>query len=277
MCKTQARSLCHFNLFRRNQNTILTTEQRNELIRETLAKFNPGVKNFSHDVGLPTHPVGHARGIATSSSILRGYRNDHRRGSQHVEPQQLIDVINAAGIKRWVLMGLYGYVGYLAMPRATQDVDILVGEDELEQTIAAIIARWPALQTDRQEVVVRFRDPGEIAITGEMKQVIDLMLPINDCYAAILSQYHCIDAATGHRIPIIEAACASKFAALVSPYREFEKKQQDAVDLRSIMLPNRDTLDKLLLNQLGDLVYPGGGKELLEYLDLAINKKSFPV
>ena len=194
-----------------------------------------------------------------------------------MEPKQLIDVINAAGIKRWVLMGLYGYVGYLAMPRATQDVDILVGENELEKTIAAIVARWPALQTDRQAVVVRFRDPGEIAITGEMKQVIDIMLPSNDCYRAILSKYHRIDEATGHRIPIIEAACASKFAALVSPYREFEKKQQDAVDLRSIMSPNKDTLDKLLLKQLGDLVYPDGGKELLEFLDLAINKKPFPV
>ena len=194
-----------------------------------------------------------------------------------MEPQQLIDVIKAAGVKRWVLMGLYGYVGYLAMPRATQDVDILVGENELEKTIAAIVARWPALQTDRQTVVVRFRDPGEIAITGEMKQVIDIMLPSNDCYRAILSKYHRIDEATGHRIPIIEAACASKFAALVSPYREFDKKQQDAVDLRSIMSPNKDTLDKLLLKQLGDLVYPDGGKELLEFLDLAINKKPFPV
>ena len=194
-----------------------------------------------------------------------------------MEPQQLIDVINAAGVKRWVLMGLYGYVGYLAMPRATQDVDILVGENELEKTIAAIVARWPALQTDRQTVVVRFRDPGEIAITGEMKQVIDIMLPSNDCYRAILSKYHRIDEATGHRIPIIEAACASKFAALVSPYREFEKKAYDGADLRSIMLPNKDTLDRGLLKQLGDLVYPDGGKELLEFLDLAINKKPFPV
>ena len=86
-----------------------------------------------------------------------------------------------------------------------------------------------------------------------------------------------LDEATGHRIPTIEAACASKFAALVSPYREWERKQQDAVDFRSIMLPNIDRIDRLVLKELGDLVYPDGGKELLEYLQLAIDRKPFPV
>jgi hypothetical protein len=110
-----------------------------------------------------------------------------------------------------------------------------------------------------------------------MKQVIDIMLPSNSCYQAVLKKYHRIDESKGHRIPIIEAACASKFAALVSPYREWERKQQDAVDLRSIMVPNQATLDRSLLSELGDLVYPEGGRELLEFLQLAIDKKPFPV
>ncbi len=256
---------------------LLTVEQRDQLIRETLAKFNPNIKNFSHDIGLPTRPVGHASGIATSTAIIRSYRKDHRRASQYVEPQQVIDVLINAEVQRWVLIGLYGYVGYLSQPRATQDVDVLVGEDELEKTIAAFENRWPQLQTERTEVVVRFRDPGEIAITGEIKQVIDIMLPSNACYAAVLSQYHRIDETTGHRIPIIEAACASKFAALVSPYRELEKKAYDAADLRSIMFLNKDTIDRSLLSLLGDLVYPGGGTEILEFLELSIQKKPFPV
>ncbi len=221
--------------------------------------------------------MGHAIGIATSTSIVRSYRKDHRRASQNVEPQQVINVLNDAGIRRWVLMGLYGYVGYLAQPRATQNVDLLVSEDELESVIAAIEARWPQLQIERMPIVVRFRDPGEIAITGEMKQVIDIMLPSNECYATILAQYHRIDESTGHRVPIVEAACASKYAALVSPYREWEKKSYDAGDLRSMMLPNKDIIDKVILERLGDLVYPGGGAELLEFLDLAINKKPFPI
>jgi len=254
-----------------------TVDQRNELIKAALAKFNPDIKDFSHERGLPTRPLGHGSGIAISTSIVRSYRKDHRRGSQNVEPQQLIDVLDEAGIQRWVLMGLYGYVGYLAQPRATQDVDVLVGEDELEEVIAAIERRWPRLQTERLEIVIRFRDPGEIAITGEVKQVINIMLPSNDCYTAILREYHRTDPATGHRIPIIEAACASKFAALVSPYREWEKKAYDAADLRSMMLPNKDIIDRALLSKLGDLVYVGGGIEIQEFLDLAINKKPFPI
>jgi hypothetical protein len=256
---------------------MLSSEERNARILATLKQTMPHVTDFSHDVGLPTKPVGHRSGIMTSTAIIRSYRKDHRRESQHVEPQAVIEVLQQAQIRRWVLMGLYGYVGYLANPRATQDVDILVSEDEIEQVIEAICKRWPNLIVDRREVVVRFRDPGEIAIDGEMKQVIDAMLPSNPVYQAILDRFHATDEATGHNIPTIEAACASKFAALVSPYRDWNKKQQDAVDLRSIMGPNALTLDRTLLKELGDLVYPGGGSELLEFLQLTLDKKPFPV
>jgi len=255
----------------------ITTEERNRRIREQQAKFAPHVKDFCHDHGSPTKPVGHASGIETSRNILRGYRRLHRKESQNVEPEQVINVLVEAGVKQWVLMGLYGYVGYLAQPRATQDVDILVSEKDLERAIEAIQTRWPKLQMQRLEVVVRFRDPGEIAIDREMKQVIDLMRPIDACYQAILKKHFLFDPKTGHRIPVIEAACASKFAAIVSPYRQWEKKQQDAVDLRSILLPNYETLNRKKLKSLGDLVYPGGGAELLEFLELAKNQKPFPV
>ncbi|MEM6691540.1 MAG: hypothetical protein AAF664_19080 [Planctomycetota bacterium] len=220
--------------------------------------------------------VGHRGGIATSVEISRSYRRDHRPSSQFVEPQQVLDVIRVAGVRRWVLMGLYGYVGYLTEPRATQAVDVLVDFDELDLAIDAIVARWPALQVDRQVVVVRFLDPGEIAITGEMKQVIDLMLPDDDCYHEILQHAHRVDPPTGDIIPTLEAACASKFAALISPNRQFIKKQQDAVDLRRLFVPNQCSIDRFELERLGELVYPGGGHEILEFLDLAIEEKPFP-
>jgi len=256
---------------------MLPIEERNARIIAALKQRMPGVTNFSHDIGLPTRPVGHASGIQTSTSIVRSYRKDHRPRSLFVEPEQVIQVLRDAGIKNWVLMGLYGYVGYLASPRATQDVDVLVSECEMEAAVEAICRRWPTLQVDRQPVVIRFRDPGEIGIDGEMKQVIDAMLPSNLCYEAILEKYHILDPTTGHRIPTIEAACACKFAALVSPYRQWEKKSYDAADLRSIMKPNAATLDRNLLQELGDLVYPGGGAELLEFLQLTIDQKPFPI
>jgi len=256
---------------------VLSTEERNARIIAALQEHMPGVKDFSHDHGLPTKPVGHASGMQTSVRIVRSYRKTHRAGSQNVEPDEVIEVLRSAGVERWVLMGLHGYVGYLPQPRATQDVDVLVHRDELESATAAILRKWPALQPEFLPVVTRFRDPGEIAIDGEMKQVIDLMLPSDKCYEAVLESHYRIDRQTGHRLPVIEAACASKFSAMISPYRKRTRKHFDAGDLRSMMETNHKQLDRDLLAMLGDLIYPGGGAELLEYLKLAIDDKSFPI
>jgi len=56
-------------------------------------------------------------------------------------------------------MGLYGYVGYLANPRATQEVDILVSEDEIEQVIEAICKRWPQRLDTGPHIAERTRRP----------------------------------------------------------------------------------------------------------------------
>ena len=194
-----------------------------------------------------------------------------------MEPQQVIDVLNNAQVRHWVLMGLYGYVGYMAQPRATQDVDILVNESQLERVIEAIQARWPALVVERFPLVARFRDPGEIAIDREMKPVIDVMLPSNACHVAILAAEHRVDEATGHRVPVLEAAIAAKYAALVSPHRDWDRKQQDAVDLRNLIIPNQQRIDHKKLEQLGELIFRGGGAELREFLHLALNRKPFPI
>ena len=257
--------------------SLLTTEQRNARIIAALRAANPHVKNFSHDEGLPTKPVGHQDGIRTSTRILRSYRNSHRRGSQFVEPGEVIEVLRDAGIEDFMLMGLYGYVGYMPQPRATQDVDILISSASVETGIRAISKRWPQLQVQRTEVVIRFRDPGEVSIDGEMKQVIDLMLPSDACYQAILKSHRRIDAATGHPIPTIEAACVSKFSAMISPFRLFVRKQQDAIDLRNLLKTNVGQINEDKLRDIAELTYPGGGDEILDYLRLALDDKPFPV
>ncbi len=256
---------------------MLTTEERNRRILASMQSVMPSVTDFSHDTGLPTKPAGHAFGIKTATRIVRSYRASYRHGSENVEPNEVIEVLQDAGVKRWVLMGLYGYVGYLPQPRATQDVDVLIAGGELQSATDAILNHWPQLTTKVLDVVTRFIDPNEISVTGEAQQVIDLMLPSSQCYEAILDTYCQIDEETGHRIPTVEAACASKFSAVVSPYRQFERKLQDAVDLRQIMVANASVLDRQILSALGDLIYPGGGVELIEYLNLAIAKKPFPV
>jgi len=58
----------------------------------------------------------------------------------------LIDVLNAASVKNWVLMGLHGYVGYMPEPRATQDVDVMVPYSQQQRAQKAISEKWPSLE-----------------------------------------------------------------------------------------------------------------------------------
>jgi hypothetical protein len=156
-------------------------------------------------------------------------------------------------------------------------VDILVGDEEIEQTLTAIQQHWPALIVERTPVVIRCLDPGEVAIDGKLKQVIDLMRPTDQLYQHVLKIEHRTDPSSSYRIPTLAGAIAAKYSAIVSPYRQWERKQQDAVDLRNLILPNLKKIDRQQLHQLGELVYPGGGDELLEFLQLAIDHKPFPV
>lgn len=252
------------------------SDWRDAAIRVAEAKFRPHGRDFSDDHDLAQFPVGHTRGIDTATLLTTRYRHDHRSDSMDVTPRQVMDVLVSAGIRRWVLMGLYGYVGYLAQPRATQDVDVMVSDNELEAAATALSRRWPELNVERFEIVLRFLDPGEVSIDGQVKQVIDLMRPTNGCHEAILAEHHRLDPTSGHRIPTLEAAMAAKYAALVSPHRHWDRKQQDAVDLRGLVLPNQDSIDRDRLRELGELVFPGGGDELLEFLQLAIDRQPFP-
>ncbi len=70
---------------------------------------------------------------------------------------------------------------------------------------------------------------------------------------------------------------AAKYSALVSPYWEWVKKAYDAGDLRSIILTNQQSIDRNEAHRLGELIFPGGGDELLEFIQLAIDQKPFPV
>ena len=95
----------------------------------------------------------------------------------NVSPQEVIDVLVAAGVKNWVLMGLHGYVGYLPEPRATQDVDVMVPSGQRKLAAKAIRQAWPGLIVRELSQVVPFMDPNDLYPNGQPKPVIDLMLP----------------------------------------------------------------------------------------------------
>jgi len=219
--------------------------------------------------------VGHSFGVAKSTSITSNYRRLHRDHSMDVQPDQVAKVLTDAQIETWVLMGLHGYVGYMNDPRATQDVDVMVPYQWKDQARAAIEKRWPSLQAHELEMVIRFHDPGETDRNGKTKPVLDLMLPWSRFQEIILAEHIVIDEQTGHHLPTLEAALASKYAAMVSSYRAVPRKGQDAVDFRIMVLCNRDQIDLTGLRELADAVWDGGANEIEEFLGIVDRGEQF--
>jgi hypothetical protein len=225
----------------------------------------------------PHRPIGHARGVCTSQRLTRQFRQTHRKQAMDISPQQVVDVLVAAGVKGWVLMGLHGYVGYLPDPRATQDVDVMVSYRQRKRAVRAIRAAWPNLEVHELAQVVRFLDPEDKSPDGQSRPVIDLMMPWGKFQQTILRDFVIVDAQTQHRIPRLEAALVSKYAAMISAFRARDKKEQDAVDFRRMVRVNQDRIQRDDLRQLADQVWDGGGAEIERFLDIALSDQPFPV
>ncbi len=224
----------------------------------------------------PKTPVGHARGFRISSRLTSDYRRQYKRHTVDVTPQEVVDCLRAAKIKNWVLMGLHGYVGYLPMPRATQDVDVMVPLSQKKATLKAIQTQWPTLETIELPQVVRFYDPAD-NLDGKPLPIIDVMLPLEDFQKTILKKYIVEDQETGTYVPTVEAAIVAKYAPLISHNRSWDKKQQDAIDFRRIVRANFQRLDRKVIHDLADQIWLGGGAELLSFLEIAMEDKLFPI
>ena len=224
----------------------------------------------------PKGACGHAYGLHKSALLTSDYRVRLRRGIVDVTPQGVIECMLQAQVKNWFLMGLHGYVGYLPMPRATQDVDVMVPYSQRTRAASAIEQRWPMLTRVELPQVIRFVDSSDRDPDGHPKPVVDVMNPWRPFHETILK--HCVltDEATGSRYPTLEAALVSKYAALISPNRSREKKEYDAGDFRRIVRANHQRIDREVLSQLGAQVWEGGGSEVLEYIELTLNDKPLP-
>jgi hypothetical protein len=193
----------------------------------------------------------HVRNLVTSTAISRHYVMNF------IPPEDVIDVLNAAGI-RFLLAGAHAIGGWTNEPRLTQDVDVLVATRHVRQAIRALRAAYPHLQVNDTPVVTRFIDP------ESNKVVIDVMKPNQPLHRVALRYAHRIKAGGRvYDIPSLEYALAMKFAATVSPWRRPLRKVQDGVDFGNIVLAN-PVIDLTKLAKLGERVYPGGGKEILE-------------
>jgi hypothetical protein len=189
----------------------------------------------------------------------------------------VIDTLNSAGIKDWVLMGLQGYVGYMPEPRATQDVDIMLPYSRRARAKKAISERWPALIVRELSQDTRFMDPLDIDPQGQPKPVIDLMHPWSAFQELILKEYVVVDEETQHRLPTLEAALAWKYAAMISPHRDRDKREYDAADFRRLVRANRDRILHDDLRRLASLIWENGADEIERFIQTALSDEAFPI
>ena len=245
--------------------------------RRAIQKIEEAAGFQGADFDSPTLPAGHADGIRTSTRLTSDFRRVHRKDAMDITPLDVIDVLNEAGIKNWVLMGLHGYVGYLPEPRATQDVDVMVPYSSRKRAEKAIAARWPELEVRELSQVTRFLDPGDLDRDGRPKPVLDVMHPWSPFQELILKEHVVVDAATKHRLPSLEAAIVSKFAALISPHRDRDKREYDAGDFRRLVRANRDRIRTDAMHQLAELVWEDGAKDIDRFVEIALSDQPFPI
>jgi hypothetical protein len=193
----------------------------------------------------------HAQSLATSSALSELYVPNL------IKPMDVIRVLNAAKV-RFMLLGAHGIGGWIGKPRATEDVDVLVGTRGHKKAVRALLAAFPHLQAEDHPVVTRLRDPE----TGTI--VIAVMKANQPLYHDALKYTHTVESeGQQYKIPSLELALATKFAAMISLSRAKKDKLQDTRDFMYIVDEN-PSIDLEKLHALGQLVYNGGGDEIVE-------------
>jgi hypothetical protein len=174
-----------------------------------------------------------------------------------IPPSDVIAVLQKAGIS-FVLVGAYGLGGWIKKPRATEDVDVIVAARHHNKAIKALLTAFAHLVAVDLPVVTRLRDreTPEVAI--------DVMKPNQQLFREIFKHTHTVSSeGQTFRVPSLEMALTMKFAPMISLYRSDIDKHQDAHDFGRMVISNSD-IDLEKLAELGDLVYAGGGKEIVE-------------
>lgn len=207
----------------------------------------------------PIPPADHAKALRKTAWLTKTQLAMWLEGFVDVDPKELIRVLNQAGVK-FVLMGAHVTNAWARVePRATRDVDVLVQKSHHKKAVAAIQKAFPTLQVEEHPVVTRFRDPADNQVA------IDAMKPASEIHKAAMKQTIRVEGT--HNVPTLEMLLACKLAAMTSPNRAHDRKLQDGADFIRVVMHNRDDIRREKLREFGELLYVGGGAELVKLVD----------
>ncbi len=198
---------------------------------------------------------------------------DNLQKSYELSNQQVEDAVNPLEVAAlfekehvsYVLIGGHMLSYYTGTARATVDVDFIIGGAHFTRAAKVIDKAYSQFKHNDRVYHVTY-DSKRAGLKDAER--IDLIKDGFPLFRAVVQGYCYIIRARKHtvKIPTVEAAIALKFAASISPNRGDENKPIDNADLLRL-IRSRPNFDVDALSKLGDLVYCGGGKELVAIVE----------
>jgi hypothetical protein len=193
----------------------------------------------------------HAQSLETSTALSAYYI------ANFIPPLKVFRVLNAAKV-HFMLVGTHALGGWMREPRATTDIDILIGQRFHKRAVRVLLTAFPQLRLEDSEDETHLRD----AETGRI--LIDVMKTNQSLYRAAFRHSHPVKwKRQTYLIPSLELALVMKFTAMISVTRDYADRHSDAGDFIG-MAQSNSIIDSRKLHILGQLVYNGGGDELME-------------
>ncbi len=198
---------------------------------------------------------------------------DNLQKSFELSSQQVEDAVNPLEVAAlfekervsYVLIGGHMLSFYTGTVRATVDVGFIIGGAHFTRAAKAIDKAYAQFKHNDRIYHVTY-DSKKTGLKDPER--IDLIKDGFPLFREVVQRYCHKISAGKHTInvPTVEAAIALKFAASISPNRGDENKPVDNADLLRLVR-SRSNLDITALTKLGDLVYRGGGKELVSIVE----------
>lgn len=205
------------------------------------------------------------------SNLTKSFELSSQQVGDAIDPLEVAAVFEKEKLS-YVLIGGHLMSFYTGIARATVDVDFIVGGKDFQKATKLIKSHYDQLSENNKVHHVTYDSKSSKTIDRER---IDLVKDTFSLFSAVVNRYS-ITLRAGKesiKVPTIEAAIALKFAACISPYRGDDDKPVDQSDLMKLIKSRSEKPDERKLKELGDLIYSGGGKELIVVVDDVIAGK----
>jgi hypothetical protein len=157
-----------------------------------------------------------------------------------------------------VLVGTYGFVGWMREPRAEQTVEVVVAPRFHRKATDQLLRAFPRLEVDRQEAATHFSDKE----TEKLR--IRVLKPLERRYRAALRRTYSVRCKGCYcRIPSLEMALLLTYVPMMTLPRNDPDKYQNAHDFILLAKVNLN-IEWKRLRAIAAAVCPDSADDLLE-------------